>query len=105
MPRGRPLKTLAELVRDGTFEGRRAEHRERLLGPDLPWPQFAALQGAYRLATVEERHPVALEFQRAVAAAHEELRRRAGGLAPSLAAELRALGRPDSFLQLEILFP
>ena len=47
---GRPAKTLAQLVRDGSFRARRDSHRALLFGPELSWPGFALLQQQFRAA-------------------------------------------------------
>jgi phage terminase large subunit-like protein len=104
---GRPAKSLAQLVREGTFRARRDSHRELLLGAELPWPAFAALQRQFRVAASEaERRVVALAFEHAVAkaqadAAEAEARRNGG----SLQLELVKLGKPGSIEQLLAFFP
>jgi phage terminase large subunit-like protein len=98
---GRPPTSLVELVRAGSF--RPARHGHLLAGEDLPWPAFARLQAAYRLATSEaDRAAVVREVAHQMRAAQQELARRtAGSKDASLEAALAALGRPGSFRQLE----
>src|SRR5437764_15251566 len=95
---GRPAKSLAQLVRDGSFRARRAQQRALLAGPDLPYPGFAILQARFRRATSEpERRALALEFERAVRLVHEQAAaEQAQGGGRSLEAELAELGRPGS---------
>jgi len=102
---GRPAKTLAQHVRDGTFRGRR--HRTLLLGEALPWPGFAALQERFRRASSElERRAIAVEVEHAIRQVHEQTaREQAGGRDRTLAAELAALGKPGSASQLLRFFP
>lgn len=98
---GRPAKTLAELVLDGTFRARRPTHSALLVGPDLPWEGFALLQARYRAATSEEeRRQVAREFERAVQVVHQQALAE-GTPAERLRAELAQLGEPGS---IEALF-
>jgi phage terminase large subunit-like protein len=104
----RPRKTLAQLVRDGTFLARRAEDRQLLLGPPLDhWPAFASLQRRYAAASsVPERRAIALDFQRLVKAAHDEAGKEDNpDPASRLAAELALLGKPDTAKQLLAFFP
>jgi phage terminase large subunit-like protein len=102
---GRPAKTLAQHVRDGTFRGRR--HRALLLGEALPWPGFAVFQERFRRASSEpERRAIAVEVEHAIRQVHEQTEReQAGGRGSSLAAELAALGKPRSAAQLLRFFP
>jgi phage terminase large subunit-like protein len=103
----RPPKSLAQLLRDGSFRARRDSHRALLLGPDLPYPAFALLQARYRRATSEpERRAIALEFERAVRLVHEQAEQeQAEGRGRSLEGELAELGRPGSAAQLLRFFP
>jgi phage terminase large subunit-like protein len=104
---GRPPKSLAQLVRDGSFRARRAQHRALLGGPDLPYPGFAILQARFRRATSEpERRALALEFERAVRLVHAQAEvEQAEGRGRSLEAELAELGRPGSLTRLLRFFP
>jgi phage terminase large subunit-like protein len=86
--RGRPTKSLNELIRDGTFEGRRSHHRDLLVDePLVENKTLRKLQQEYRRAEHElERHRVAREFEasvRRIAARRE--RRRGDDLAEFLA--------------------
>jgi phage terminase large subunit-like protein len=104
---GRPAKTLAEHVREGTFRARRETHRSLLPDAALPWQGFAVLQERFRRASSEpERRAVALEFERAVGQVQAQVERErpdGGGLA--LAAELATLGKPGSTARLLRFFP
>jgi phage terminase large subunit-like protein len=104
---GRPAKSLAQLVRDGSFRARREQHRALLLGPDLPYPGFALLQERFRRATSEpERRALALEFERAVKLVHAQAEvEQAQGRGRSLEAELAELGKPGSLKRLLRFFP
>jgi phage terminase large subunit-like protein len=104
---GRPAKSLAQLVRDGSFRARRAQQRALLGGPDLPYPGFALLQARFRRATSEpERRALALEFERAVRLVHAQAEvEQAEGRGRSLDAELAELGRPGSLARLIRFFP
>jgi phage terminase large subunit-like protein len=110
---GRPAKTLAQLVRDGSFRGRRDSHRDLLSGPVVQWPAFASLQARFAGAGSEaERREIALSFERMVREAQQELQRRIDGngggktaAAAELAAALAELGRPGSLAQLLRFFP
>src|SRR5207249_7109454 len=99
---GRPPKSLAQLVRNGSFRARRAQHRALLAGPDLPYPGFALLQTRFRQATSEpERRALALEFEQAVRLVHAEAEiEQAEGRGRSLEAELAELGRAGSLVRL-----
>jgi phage terminase large subunit-like protein len=101
---GRPAKSLAAHVKDGSFRARRETHRALLPGPDLPWPAFASLQHAFRQASRErERRAIALEFERLVAQAQAELRRRRAGA--SAADSLSELGASGSAERVVAFFP
>jgi hypothetical protein len=64
-PRGRPRKSLGELVADGTFLARR--HAELLAGESISDPTLAALRQLYRQAGDDrQRRRVALQFERLV---------------------------------------
>jgi phage terminase large subunit-like protein len=102
---GRPAKTLAELVRDGSFRARRDTHRALLLGPDLPWEWGQLLQARYRAAESDaEQRQIALECEHAVRQVHQQA---AAQASPSqrLQAELANLGEPGSVEQLLAFFP
>jgi len=101
---GRPVKSLEQLVRDGTFLARK--HASRIDGPDLShWPAFAAIQARYLAATSDaERAKVALAFEHAVRNAHAELAAHSGP-AGQLEAELAQLGNPGSVEQLLAFLP
>jgi hypothetical protein len=106
MMAGRPAKSLAAHLRDGTFRARRESHRALLLGPELPWQGFAVFQGRYRSATSEpERRAVALEFERAVQLVQEQARRERAGGGRSLGEELAMLGKAGTPAQLVKFFP
>src|SRR5438132_6918163 len=102
---GRPPKTLAEHVRDGSFRSRR--HFPLLASPDLPWPWFALMQARFRAATSDaDRRAIAVEFQRAVVLVQEQtLREQADGGGRSLGEDLAALGKPGSAARLLRFFP
>jgi phage terminase large subunit-like protein len=104
---GRPAKSLAELVLDGTFRARRDSHRVLLAGADLPWAWAVVLQRQYRAArSLPEQRAVALAFEQNLRLVHEQTaREQASGAGASLAAELEALGRPGSTKQLIAFFP
>jgi phage terminase large subunit-like protein len=100
---GRPPKTLAQHVRDGSFRSRR--YFPLLAGVDLPWPGFALLQTRFRAATSErEQREIGLEFEKAVRIVHQQ-REQANGGGPSLDGELAALGKPGSATRLLRFFP
>lgn len=62
-PRGRPRKTLAELVREGSFLARR--HDGLLAGDDVEDPTLAALQALYgQVGDDRQRRRVALRFEK-----------------------------------------
>lgn len=97
---GQPRKKLSEHVRDGTFEARRAVHRELLAGDDVPWPALAALQRRYRDAESDfEKRAIAREFERTVVAAHAEASEQAEDTADEFQARIRKLGKPHSAKQ------
>jgi len=102
---GRPAKTLATHVREGSFRARR--HHRLLRGGELGWTGFALLQARYRAATSEpERRAIALEFEQALRLVHEQaLREQANGGGRSLDVELATLGKPGSVAQLLRFFP
>jgi phage terminase large subunit-like protein len=104
---GRPTKTLAQHVREGTFRARRETHRLLLPAAPLPWPGFAVLQERFRRASSEpERRAVALEFEQAVRQVQAQVEReRADGGGLALAAELAELGKPGSAARLLRFFP
>jgi hypothetical protein len=63
--RGRPRKSLAELIEDGSFLARR--HAELLAGDDVEDPTLAAVQALYRQAGDDrQRRRVALQFEKLV---------------------------------------
>ena len=102
----RPVKTLAERVRDCTFEGRREAHRVLLDGEILADDDLGAIQGEYQAAEDEGvRRALALEFERAVKAgkgrrAREELDAILEELGPPGSAE-RIIGMFPRFYRLE----
>jgi len=104
---GRPAKTLAAHVREGTFRARREAHRSLLPAAALPWPGFAVLQERYRRASSEpERRAVALEFEQAVRLVQAQVEgERPDGGSQALAAELATLGKPGSAARLLRFFP
>lgn len=63
---GRPRKTLADLIRDGTFSAR--HHESRLASAEeLPLPELERYRRRYRAArTPEQRREIALELERIV---------------------------------------
>lgn len=72
-----PPVALEEMVKRGTFVGRR-DHKRLGESPDLPWPAFARLQQLYRRAIDEQaRREIALEFERLIREAHAEAVREA----------------------------
>ncbi|MHB8695287.1 MAG: terminase TerL endonuclease subunit [Solirubrobacteraceae bacterium] len=104
---GRPPKTLAQLVRDGSFRARRDTHRLLLAGPALSWQGFALLQQRFVTVRSEaERREVAREFEQAVKLVHAQTAAaQAQGAGRSLADELALLGKPGSAKQLLEFFP
>src|SRR5207248_7057378 len=91
---------------EGTFRGRRDRHRALLLGPQLEWPVLASLQRRYLQATSEpDRRALALAFERIVADAQTEAKRRSSTGGELLAGELAGLGKPGSVAQLLRFFP
>ena len=103
---GRPAKTLADHIREGSY--RPGRHGHLLAGPALSdWPAVAALQAAYREAQgAGARGLVERELAQLIRTVHAERDRRGrGDEGASLAASMTALGRPGSFAQLERFFP
>src|SRR5438477_91616 len=103
----RPARSLEQHVLQASFRGRR--HHQLLDREPLPpeWRLFAALQARYQAASSEpERRAVALQFEQAVTAAHNQAKARDGGLAgPGLEEQLSALGKPGSLPHLLAFFP
>ena len=103
----RPARSLEQHVLQASFRGRR--HHQLLAREPLPpeWRLFAALQARYQAASSEpERRAVALQFEQAVTAAHNQAKARDGGLAgPGLEEQLSALGKPGSLPHLLAFFP
>jgi phage terminase large subunit-like protein len=101
---GRPAKTLAGHVREGTFRAHR--HGDLLLGPDLSWAGFALLQQRYRALTREpERQAIAREFEHAVNLSQDHFQQElAAGNGRSLDDELATLGQPGTVSHLARFF-
>jgi phage terminase large subunit-like protein len=102
---GRPAKTLAEHVSQGSFRARR--HHQLLAGPDLSWQGFGVLQARYRAASSEpERRAIAVEFEQGVRLVQAEVEReQTHGGGRSLDGELAELGRPGSLARMLRFFP
>src|SRR5487761_1090357 len=98
---GRPSKSLAELVRDGTFRSDR--HRDLLgNGPLLQWKTLSKLQEAYRAADHElDQRRIARDFQNAIPRLHERQQR----ARKSLGEILDSLGPPRSAERVLNFFP
>jgi hypothetical protein len=77
-------KSLLDHCRERSFRSRR--HHALLLGPAVPWPELAALQGRYAAAEHElERRAIGVQFERAIPSAVPEP---SAGEAESLLAEI-----------------
>ncbi len=99
MALGRPRKRLVDVVRQETFLARQ---HHRLLGDrePLPWPGLDGFRRRYLAQGSEkERREVALELERAIREHGSRV------LLGDLQAELRRLGPPKSYRQLERFFP
>jgi phage terminase large subunit-like protein len=99
--RGRPSKSLADLVREGTFRARR--HHELLAEGELVrWKPLAAIQERYRGADNEfEQRSIAREFENEIPRLLEQRRRKQKSLDELLA----KLGPPGSAEQAIKFFP
>jgi phage terminase large subunit-like protein len=96
----RARKTLAERIRDCTFEGRREAHRDLLDGPLVEDDQLAELQAEYQETVDEaERKLLALEFEKAIKSGHG---RRSRAELDEILAEL---GPPGSAERIIGMFP
>jgi phage terminase large subunit-like protein len=98
----RARKSLVDLLRDGTF---RASQDEQLLNGklELPWPKLEQARHEFRTATRADP-----ELARAVSLELQRLARSPDGaelLFGDLGKELRRLGKPGSFAQLERFAP
>jgi phage terminase large subunit-like protein len=102
---GRPAKTLAAHVLEGTFRSRR--HHRLLAGAELPWSGLAVIQARFRAATSEaERRAISVQFQQAVTLVHEQTSAAEAGAADcSFDDGLALLGGSGTTKQLLAFFP
>jgi phage terminase large subunit-like protein len=92
---GRPAKTLAQHVREGTFRSRR--HHPLLADPLLPWAGFAALQIDYQRAQSDaHRRAIGVAFEQMVAAGQREIQAASGDAGGALQEQLAEFGKRGS---------
>jgi phage terminase large subunit-like protein len=96
----RRRKRLVDVVRDGTFLARKDDHLLARAG-ELPWPGLDEYRTTYQAQTDEaQAYEVARELERQLKTPDAQAR-----ILGDLQAELRKLGPPGSFEQLEGFFP
>lgn len=101
--RGRPQKSLLELVRHGDFRSRRPLHAALLdRSEPLPWKSLSKLQDQYRGSKNEfERKRIAREFEHEIPLVHERIARSR----KPLSQVLDSLGPPKSADRVVNFFP